>query len=227
MENFDKESIGFFKCTVDKVDNKILNKSSEYIVLLSDDAFVILEFLDKEYKTAKVVFWCNIYSITDIKIKTKKKIIILNFFKENNIGFSISLSMEAYVLVSFRDKILEKIELNNIKFSKIKSNPENIITMDKISKLTISEMESKINELRELTEENNVDDYIIKTYLLLLEKAVDEFEYIGDQRKHKEFKKLLKNAKTKFSSKNKTNEDTQNTKGNESQNNLDDSDDED
>lgn len=228
MENFDKDLIGFFNCTIDKVDNRILNKSSEYTVLLSDDAFVLLEFLDKENKTAKIVFWCNVYSIADIKIKTQKKIVTLNFFKENNIGFSFSLVMETYVLVSFRDKIIEKIKSNNIKFSKIQSSADKkIITMDKISKMTITEIGSKINEFQKLTEENNPDDYIIKSYILLLEKAVDEYEYIGDQRKHKEYKKLLKNAIIKFSPNNKLKEDNQNNKENDDQNNVDDSDDED
>ena len=227
MENFDKKSIGFFKCTIDKDDNKILNKSSEYTVLLSDDAFVLLEFLDKENKKAKVAFWCNIYSITDIKIKKKNKIVSLNCFKENCIGYNISLFMEINILVSFRDKIIEKIGRNNINFSNIKQNKGNIITMDKISKMTITEIGSKINEFQKLTEENNPDDYIIKSYILLLEKAVDEYEYIGDQRKHKEYKKILKNAIIKFSPNNKLKEDNQNNKENDDQNNVDDSDDED
>ena len=136
--------------------------------------------------------------------------------------------METYVLVSFRDKIIEKIKSNNIKFSKIQSSADKkIITMDKISKMTITEIESKINELQELIEQKDVEDYTINTYILLLEKAIDEFEYIGDQRKHKEFKKLLKNAKRKFNPNNKSKEDTKKTNGSENQNNKDDSDDED
>lgn len=206
MKNFEKMNFECYKCTIDKVDKRILNKSSNYVAVITDDAFILLEYIDKENINAKIVFWCSIFSIISLKLCREKKIISIDCFneyegnQENRPSFSVSLIMEDYIF--FRQNLFQKMNAINIKYAKVTENTKIILKLDEISSMSANSIEDQIYHFQEIIEEeNNKDICLISTYLLLLEKAVEEFEYIGKQKKKKEFKNLLKKAKEKFAKK--------------------------
>ena len=77
--------IDSFNCQInseDKLIDKQLNTYSDYTVILSGDAFILFEHIFPLENKAKIVFWANILSITDLQIDKQKKTASINLSSE-------------------------------------------------------------------------------------------------------------------------------------------------
>ena len=79
------KNIDSFNCQInseDKLIDKQLNIYSDYTIILSGDAFILFEHLFPLENKAKIVFWANILSITDLQIDKQKKTASINFYED-------------------------------------------------------------------------------------------------------------------------------------------------
>lgn len=104
-----------FKCklpTDDKYLEKSLNTLVEHIIILSGDSFILFEEMDKNQ--GKIVFWCNILSITDLQINKSNKTVSINFYEDTeNKDFRLKLIIDNIIV--FRDTLVSRMNALEIK----------------------------------------------------------------------------------------------------------------
>ena len=175
IKNFEAMSLKTFDCKIDKVDGDLLKTSKKYVVVLSDDAFILLQYIDKKCNNAKIVFWSSIFAISNLKIKKMKKKVTLKFFNENNFEINFVLIMDKYI--SFRQSLFDKMKNVNIERAKVE-NSGKLLQMCEISKMGISVIEKKIKDYQEFIQIKKEDDYARKIFRLLIKKAINIFASI-------------------------------------------------
>lgn len=137
VNNFKKrenENIKFEDCNVNEPKKIFTGKL--YAVALSEEIFILFEYLDKKKKeNAKIVFWSSINSI--IKLKIQKKNFHFSFVKDDGYGLVFNLSIEVENCDAFKQAILfrcreESFEVNNNDLIDI-NNTQNNIEKNKIN----------------------------------------------------------------------------------------------
>ena len=99
-------------CTVEENDKKnlfikSLNTKSNYVLILTEDCFLLLEKLDSG--NGKIVFWSSLFAITDLQLNKLNKITSLNFYdEETNNEYQLKLKVDNILL--FRDSLVKKNE---------------------------------------------------------------------------------------------------------------------
>ena len=84
---------------------KSLNLKSNYVLILTEDSFLLFEKLDSG--NGKIVFWSSLFAITDLQLNKSKKITTINFFdEENNAEYQLKLRIDNILL--FRDSLVTK-----------------------------------------------------------------------------------------------------------------------
>ena len=198
--------IDSFNCQInseDKLIDKQLNTYSDYTVILSGDAFILFEHIFPLENKAKIVFWANILSITDLQIDKQKKTASINFYEDKKIITlkdiaTMSLEeieqnvkelkliidkgeVDSYTVNTFTTlcgKAIEELNRNNdeIKQIEIMNMMKNVLNMEQVNKLT--EMERNKDNKNEI-KNNNTND----------KKDNEEFnEIINDEKKISEKK---------------------------------------
>ena len=174
--------------------------ASDYTIILSGDCFILFEHINEQ--NAKIVFWCSLYAITDIQIIQSLKSVTINFLEiKQNKDLIIKLFIENIVL--FRDTLITRMNNLNIKISiKIRdSNSEKKekgrLTIKKINKMSLSDIEKNINEMKQLIDKGEINEYSINTFATLCGTAIELLNISFDKEiseKQKKYSQMIEDV---------------------------------
>ena len=176
------------------MEHKFLNLSSNYTIILSGDCFILFEHINEQ--NAKIVFWCSLYAITDIQIIQSLKSVTINFLDiKQNKDFILKLIIENIVL--FRDTLITRMNNLKIKISiKIidlnsEKNEKGRLTIKEINKMSLSDVDKNIDEMKQLIDKGEINEYSINTFATLCGKAVELLSISFDKEIPEKQKKYL------------------------------------
>ena len=176
------------------MEHKFLNLSSNYTIILSGDCFILFEHINEQI--AKIVFWCSLYAITDIQIIQSLKSVTINFLEiKQNKDFILKLIIENIVL--FRDTLITRMNNLKIKISiKIidlnsEKNEKGRLTIKEINKMSLSDVDKNIDEMKQLIDKGEINEYSINTFTTLCGKAVELLSISFDKEIPEKQKKYL------------------------------------
>ena len=168
--------------------------SSNYTIILSGDCFILFEHINEQ--NAKIFFWCSLYAITDIQIIQSLKSVTINFLEiKQNKDFILKLIIENIVL--FRDTLITRMNNLKIKISiKIidlnsEKNEKGRLTIKEINKMNLSDIEKNINEMKQLIDKGETNEYSINIFTTLCGKAVELLSISFDKEIPEKQKKYL------------------------------------
>ena len=168
--------------------------SSNYTIILSGDCFILFEHINEQ--NAKIVFWCSLYAITDIQIIQSLKSVTINFLEiKQNKDFILKLIIENIVL--FRDTLITRMNNLKIKISiKIidlnsEKNEKGRLTIKEINKMSLSDVDKNIDEMKQLINKGEINEYSINTFTTLCGKAVELLSISFDKEIPEKQKKYL------------------------------------
>ena len=168
--------------------------SSNYTIILSGDCFILFEHINEQ--NAKIVFWCSLYAITDIQIIQSLKSVTINFLDiKQNKDFILKLIIENIVL--FRDTLITRMNNLKIKISiKIidlnsEKNEKGRLTIKEINKMSLSDVDKNIDEMKQLIDKGEINEYSINTFATLCGKAVELLSISFDKEIPEKQKKYL------------------------------------
>jgi hypothetical protein len=168
--------------------------SSDYTIILSGDCFILFEHINDQ--NAKIVFWCSLYAITDIQIIQSLKSVTINFLEiKQNKDFILKLIIENIVL--FRDTLITRMNNLKIKISiKIidlnsEKNEKGRLTIKEINKMSLSDVDKNIDEMKQLIDKGEINEYSINTFATLCVKAVELLSISFDKEIPEKQKKYL------------------------------------
>ena len=168
--------------------------SSNYTIILSGDCFILFEHINEQ--NAKIVFWCSLYAITDIQIIQSLKSVTINFLEiKQNKDFTLKLIIENIVL--FRDTLITRMNNLKIKISiKIidlnsEKNEKGRLTIKEINKMSLSDVDKNIDEMKQLIDKGEINEYSINTFTTLCGKAVELLSISFDKEIPEKQKKYL------------------------------------
>jgi len=181
-----------------KNEYKFLNSSADYTLILSGDSMILFEHIE-ELK-AKIIFWCSLYTITDIQIIQSLKSATINFYEDKeNKDFKLKLYIENIVL--FRDTLITKMKALEIKVSvKIidsnsEKNEKKRLTIKDMSRMNLADLEQNVKDLKLSIDKGEIDEYTINTFTTLCGRAIEElnksFEE-EDEEKQKVYVNMMK-----------------------------------
>ena len=160
---------------------KSLNIKSNYILILTEDSFLLLEKLDSG--NGKIVFWSSLFAITDLQLNKSKKITTINFFdEENNAEYQLKLRIDNILL--FRDSLVKKMRSLTVKVNSqklIKGQHLNRLTEKEIRNMEIKDIEKNTKELKERIDKGEINDYTVNTFMTLSGRAIEYFSSINDE----------------------------------------------
>ena len=160
---------------------KSLNIKSNYILILTEDSFLLLEKLDSG--NGKIVFWSSLFAITDLQLNKSKKITTINFFdEENNAEYQLKLRIDNILL--FRDSLVKKMRSLTVKVNSqklIKGQHLNRLTEKEIRNMEIKDIEKNTKELKERIDKGEINDYTLNTFTTLCGRAIEYFSSINDE----------------------------------------------
>ena len=160
---------------------KSLNLKSNYVLILTEDSFLLFEKLDSG--NGKIVFWSSLFAITDLQLNKSKKITTINFFdEENNAEYQLKLRIDNILL--FRDSLVKKMRSLKVKVNSqklIKGQHLNRLTEKEIRNMEIKDIEKNTKELKERIDKGEINDYTVNTFTTLCGRAIEYFSSINDQ----------------------------------------------
>ena len=160
---------------------KSLNLKSNYVLILTEDSFLLFEKLDSG--NGKIVFWSSLIAITDLPLNKSKKITTINFFdEENNAEYQLKLRIDNILL--FRDSLVKKMRSLKVKVNSqklIKGQHLNRLTEKEIRNMEIKDIEKNTKELKERIDKGEINDYTVNTFTTLCGRAIEYFSSINDQ----------------------------------------------
>ena len=168
--------------------------SSNYTIILSGDCFILFEHINEQ--NAKIVFWCSLYAITDIQIIQSLKSVTINFLEiKQNKDFILKLIIENIVL--FRDTLITR--MNNLKIkisikiidSNSEKNEKGRLTIKEINKMSLSDVDKNIDDMKQLIDKGEINEYSINTFTTLCGKAVELLSISFDKEIPEKQKKYL------------------------------------
>ena len=184
-------------CIVEENDKKnlfikSLNLSSNYVIILTEDCFLLFEKMDSG--NGKIVFWSTLFSITDLQLNKLKKITTINFYDEdNNAEYQLKLKVDNILL--FRDSLVKKMRSLKVKVESqklIKGQQQyKRLSEKEIRTMKINDIEKNTNELKERITKGEITDYTVNTFTTLCGKAIEHFSMIGDN-KYMHYMELMK-----------------------------------
>ena len=185
-------------CTVEENDKKnlfikSLNTKSNYVLILTEDCFLLLEKLDSG--NGKIVFWSSLFAITDLQLNKLNKITSLNFYdEETNNEYQLKLKVDNILL--FRDSLVKKMRTLKVKVESQKlikgQQQHKRLTEKEIKAMKINDIEKNTNELKERITKGEITDYTVNTFTTLCGKAIEHFSMLGND-KYMEYVEMMKN----------------------------------
>ena len=172
---------------------KSLNTKSNFVLILTEDCFLLLEKIDDW--NGKIVFWSSLFSITDLQLNKSKKITTMNFYDDGaNADYQIKLKVDNILL--FRDSLVKKMRNLKVKVSSqklIKGQTLNRLTEKEIRSMKINDIEKNTKELRDRITKGEINDYTVNTFTTLCGKAIEHFSMLGNE-KYMEYVEMMKNV---------------------------------
>ena len=160
---------------------KSLNLKSNYVLILTEDSFLLFEKLDSG--NGKIVFWSSLFAITDLQLNKSKKITTINFFDdEKNAEYQLKLRIDNILL--FRDSLVKKMRSLKVKVNSqklIKGQHLNRLTEKEIRDMEIKDIEKNTKELKERIDKGEINDYTVNTFTRLCGRAIEIFSSNNDQ----------------------------------------------
>ena len=188
-------------CTVEENDKKnlfikSLNTKANYVLILTEDCFLLLEKLDSG--NGKIVFWSSLFAITDLQLNKLNKITSLNFYdEETNNEYQLKLKVDNILL--FRDSLVKKMRTLKVKVESQKlikgQQQHKRLTEKEIKAMKINDIEKNTNELKERITKGEITDYTVNTFTTLCGKAIEHFSMLGND-KYMEYVEMMKNILT-------------------------------
>jgi hypothetical protein len=182
------------------VEYKFLNSANDYTIILSGDCFILFEHINEQ--NAKIIFWCSFYAISDIQIIQSLKSATINFYdNKSKKDFVLKLYIENTVL--FRDILITRMKALNIKISVkiIDSNSKNKekkrLTIKDMSKMKLALLENNINDMKNIIDKGEIDEYTINTFSTLCGTAIDILSNSSkkvDEEKQKQYSKMMEDV---------------------------------
>ena len=203
MKNFDNMLVSNFPC---KIDNNINNSdknvslfygdTSDFSLIISDDAFLLFKNFEnekKELKFGKIVFWSTIFAINDMQINKERKAVRINFFSNDKSEERLRLVIENVLF--FKETLLKKMknlkcEVESQKLIKGKYI-ENKIGMKDINNMSLEQIEEGVKFFQKKIENNEINFYIVDTFNFLSSKCIEYYSK-GDPKKQLEYVIQLK-----------------------------------
>ena len=181
----------------EKILERQLSTNADYTIILSGDTFILFENILPQENKAKIVFWANILSITDMQIDKLNKTASINFFDDiANNDFHIKLLIENIII--FRDTLISKMNSLDIRVVSKMIEPnqqlKRRITLKDMTKMKLEEIEHEIKELKEIIEKGEVDSYTVNTFTTLCGKAIEELSKNNDDVRQLEYMNMMKNV---------------------------------
>ena len=106
-------------CTVEENDNKnlfikSLSTTENYVLILTEDCFLLLEKMKTNPGNGKIVFWSSLFAITDLQLNKLNKIVSINFYdEETNSEYQLKIKVDNILL--FRDLLVKKMRSLKVK----------------------------------------------------------------------------------------------------------------
>ena len=151
---------------------KSLNIKSNYVLILTEDSFLLFEKLDSG--NGKIVFWSSLFAITDLQLNKSKKITTINFFdEESEAEYQLKLRIDNILL--FRDSLVKKMRTLKVKVNSqklIKGQHLNRLTEKEIRNMQIDDVDKNIKELKERINKGEINDYTVNTLTTLCGRAI-------------------------------------------------------
>jgi hypothetical protein len=194
-------NIDSFNCRIsqeEKISDKQLNINSDYIIILSGDTFILFEIiLPLIENKAKIVFWANILSITDLQINQQKKTASINFYEDiENQEYHLKLIIENIII--FRDTLVSRMNSLDIRVVSKMVDPmkqlKKRITLKDITTMNLEEIEQNVKELKKIIDKGEVDSYTVNTFTTLCGKAIEGLNKNNDEIKQFEFMNMMKSV---------------------------------
>ena len=146
---------------------------------------------------AKIVFWCNVLSITDLQINKSAKVATINFYEDiENQDYRLKLIIDNIII--FRDTLVSRMNSLEIKVVSKMVDPlkklKRRITFKDVSRMKLDDIEQNAKELKQKIEKGEVDNYTVNTFTTLCGKAIEELNRNNDEIKQFEFMNMMKNV---------------------------------
>ena len=173
---------------------KSLNTNANYVLILTEDCFLLLEKLDSG--NGKIVFWSSLFAITDLQLNKLNKIVSINFYdEESNSEYQLKIKVDNILL--FRDSLVKKMRSLKVKVEsqKLIKGQQKLkrLTEKEIKAMKINDIEKNVNELKDRIIKGEITDYTVNTFTTLCGKAIEHFSMIGNE-KYKEYVEMMKNV---------------------------------
>jgi hypothetical protein len=193
-------NIDSFNCRIsqeEKISDKQLNINSDYIIILSGDTFILFELILPLENKAKIVFWSNILSITDLQINKQKKTASINFYEDiENQEYHLKLIIENIMI--FRDTLVSRMNSLDIRVVSKMVDPmkqlKKRITLKDITTMNLEGIEQNVKELKKIIDKGEVDSYTVNTFTTLCGKAIEGLNKNNDEIKQFEFMNMMKSV---------------------------------
>jgi hypothetical protein len=188
-------------CTVEENDNKnlfikSLSTTENYVLILTEDCFLLLEKMKTNPGNGKIVFWSSLFAITDLQLNKLNKIVSINFYdEETNSEYQLKIKVDNILL--FRDLLVKKMRSLKVKVEsqKLIKGQQQIkrLSEKEIKAMKIADIEKNTKELKERITKGEINDYTVNTFTTLCGKAIEHFSMIGDN-KYKEYVDMMRNV---------------------------------
>lgn len=169
----------------DNINNfiKSLSTEKEYRIILTKDCFLLIEKTKED--TGRIAFWSTLFAIKNIKLDKINRIACIDFYTQDKY---YQILLKIFDLMKFKDSLLYK--MSNLS---IKDESKQLLRIKEIKKMKNDEIEKKIKEIeREIDDfkkiiyKEEVDEYIVNTFVILCDKAIDYF-YINQNNKYLDY----------------------------------------
>ena len=171
---------------------KSLNINANYVLILTEDCFLLLEKLDSG--NGKIVFWSSLFAITDLQLNKLNKIVSINFYdEESNSEYQLKIKVDNILL--FRDSLVKKMRSLKVKVEsqKLIKGQQKLkrLTEKEIKAMKINDIEKNANELKDRIIKGEITDYTVNTFTTLCGKAIEHFSMLGDS-KYEDYVKMMR-----------------------------------
>ena len=171
---------------------KSLNINANYVLILTEDCFLLLEKLDSG--NGKIVFWSSLFAITDLQLNKLNKIVSINFYdEESNSEYQLKIKVDNILL--FRDSLVKKMRSLKVKVEsqKLIKGQQKLkrLTEKEIKAMKINDIEKNVNELKDRIIKGEITDYTVNTFTTLCGKAIEHFSMIGNT-KYEDYVKMMR-----------------------------------
>ena len=171
---------------------KSLNTNANYVLILTEDCFLLLEKLDSG--NGKIVFWSSLFAITDLQLNKLNKIVSINFYdEESNSEYQLKIKVDNILL--FRDSLVKKMRSLKVKVEsqKLIKGQQKLkrLTEKEIKAMKINDIEKNVNELKDRIIKGEITDYTVNTFTTLCGKAIEHFSMIGNT-KYEDYVKMMR-----------------------------------